>query len=127
MIDLNWGDTQHNILIWTFSSPWSFEEFYGAKREAEVMIDSVEGWVDSIMFVAGGLTFPPAALWHLRKIVAHKHPRHRYVVLIGAKTLVPAILNVLAESIPGFGAQYHFATTQHEAIKLINTLRMRSN
>lgn len=122
MINVKWDDTKPQIIIWEFTAPWDFDEFYTAQQHANLLIDTIDGAVDSIFLVAGSLSIPPAAVSHLRTIILHGHPRHRYAVIVGAKLLVPALMNVLAELIPGFTIQYRLADSRQDAYAVLEQL-----
>ncbi len=112
MIEIKWSQQASNTVVWTFTAPWTFEEFYDTKLRVDAMIDSVEGIVDSIFLTTPEQKLPPRAVTHLRNIVAQQHKRHRYIVVVGAKTFLSTLINVITKLVPNADLQFHFVCNQ---------------
>ena len=127
MIDVNWNDSANNIVVWKFTAPWTFPEFYAAQKEVDAMIDTVEGYVDSIFLTSLEQKIPLYGLTHLRKIIAQQHKRHRYTVIVGARTFLSSLLKLISEYVPNFKSQLHFAASQADALSLLSKIRASQN
>lgn len=127
MITVEWVDAEPNIIIWRFTAPWSFDEFYRANEEVNSMIDSVEGHVDCIFVPSKGQAIPPQTLSHLRRLILMKHRRLRYMVILSPRVYLAALLNTLGELIVGFDVHIRIADTEDHAIQLIKELRTTSD
>lgn len=119
MINVQWSKIEKNVIIWKFNPPWTFEDFDAARAESYAMIDSAEGNVDIIFLTSEAQYIPPGTIAYLRKNVIHHHPRHGYIVVVGAKTHLMTLLNCLTELVPGFANYLRFARTQTEAYVVI--------
>ena len=100
MIAVEWSLEEPNVVIWKFTTPWTFNEFHAAKERVDAMIDGVEGLVDSIFLTTAEQRIPPSAVAHLRKIIEHQHKRHRYIVVVGAKSFLVTIIGIINQLFP---------------------------
>lgn len=123
MINVNWDNHDHNILVWKFITPWTFEEFFAAQKQANVMVDSVEGHVDSIFLTTTEQKLPVYGLSQVRKIITQQHPRHRYIVVVGANAFLAALLKVLTELVPNLRTNLYYVRSQDEAYTVIDKKR----
>ena len=119
MIEVNWGNPEKNIVIWEFFSPWTWNEFYDAKKQVDVMIDAVSGVVDSIFLTTVDQKIPPNAIGNFQNIIGNRHERHDLIVLVGSKSFLSALLNVVVKWIPGASSQFRYVHSQEEAYNII--------
>ena len=124
MIKIQWSDTQQNIVIWTFSDQWTWNDFYTAQNEVQNRINKVNGIVDSIFITPQQQKVPSSAISHFRKIITKRHNRHDMLVVVGSSMFLSALLNMVIKFIPSASHQFHFVSTQDEAYKIIEQTRL---
>lgn len=125
MITVHWSSETTNVVIWTFTAPWTFEEFYKAKNHVDMMIDTVEGYVDSIFIPSKGQPIPHGSLTHLRNLIINRHERHRYLVIVGPRVFLVTLLNILTELIVGLDLHLRTAKTESQAYQIIEQQRTK--
>lgn len=123
MITVHWATETTNIIKWTFTAPWTFDEFRAAQQQTNALIDGVEGYVDCLFITSAEQFIPLRAITNLRSIISIRHPRQRYAVFVGAKTYLVTLMTSLTELIPNFESYLRFVGTEAEAYTLIAKLR----
>jgi hypothetical protein len=106
---------------------WTFDEFYASQKQVNAMIDTVEGDVDIIFVASAEQKIPAYGLSHMRKLVALRHGRHRYTVVVGAWSFLISLLKVITEFVPDFKPQLYYAPSLAEAYRLISEMRELQN
>lgn len=124
MVEVKWGNPEKDIVIWTFTPPWTFDEFHIAQKQADIMTDSVNRYVDSIFLTTQYQKIPKNGVTHLRKIVATSHIHQRFTIVVGADIFTTILVNDIAELVPGFKDYLFFARTQSEALSILDNLRL---
>lgn len=125
MIRTEWENPEKTFIIWKFTAPWMFGEFHAAEKQVNMMIDSVEGLVDSIFIPSSGQPIPANSLRHPQTLITHKHKRHGYIVIVGARVFVATLLNTLCELVPGMGIHLRVAKSQTEVQQILVSLRQK--
>lgn len=125
MIEVRWSNDEKHTVIWKFSVPWNWNEFYAAQKQVDAMIDSVDGLVDSIFIVTLAQRLPAGGPTHLRKIIAQRHKRHDMIVMVGTNSFLTSILRVITLVLPGFKRQLNYVTSIEEAEALLKDVRAR--
>ncbi|MCL4250198.1 MAG: hypothetical protein KJ065_18765 [Anaerolineae bacterium] len=125
MIEVKWDNPEKNIVVWKFSSPWTWEEFFAAKNEVDTMIDGVDGIVDSIFLTSEAQSIPSNAIATFRNILAKRHPRHDSIVLVGAKDFLTKLLNLVIQFLPDARHQVYFVSLQTDAYHVIEQARQQ--
>lgn len=125
MIVVEWANTEKNIVIWRFPSQWSWDDFYAAKKEVDIMIDGVEGIVDSIFLTSKEQKIPSGAIAHLKNIITQRHERHEMIILVGSKMFLSALLNLILKFVPSVQTQLHYVITDAEAYAIIEEAQQR--
>ena len=123
MIEVGWDNTEKNIIIWTFSAPWTWDEFYDIQSKQHSMIDEVTGIVDSIFITSTEQNIPFSAFTHLREIMAKSHDRDGIFVVVGARPFLATLLNIVAQMLPNFTSRIILVGDKAEAYRLIAKVR----
>jgi hypothetical protein len=119
MIQVEWGNSEKTVVLWRFSYPWAWTEFYAAKAAVDAMIDSVSGMVDSIFLTSEEQRIPKDAIIHFRNIIGQQHPRSHRIVVVGAKPRLAMLVNVILSLIPKARDQFRYVTSLDEAYALL--------
>ncbi len=120
MVEVEWTNSDKNILQWRFTVPWTWSEFFTTQAQANAMMDEVPGTVDHIFATANIQTLPANAIMNLRQVIANKHERNGLVVLVGARTLVVSLLTIIVNAVPGLNLDLRYVKTEEEALELIH-------
>lgn len=123
MITVEWGNTDHDLVVWKFTTPWTFEEFSRAQQVMYDMVAETNGKVDAIFLTSTEQQIPQGAISYLRKVIFKYHPQLNYVIVVGAQTYLLSLLHSLSEMIPGLHHHLMQARSLHEALHLIEKLR----
>jgi hypothetical protein len=125
MIQVQWANPEKTIVLWEFTSQWTWNDFFAAKKEVDVMIDSIEGIVDSIFLTSADQKIPSNAIANFRSIIAKRHHRHDLIVLVGSKKFLTSLLQTVINFMPGIHHQIHFVNSQVEAYNVIEQAQQR--
>ena len=125
MVEVYWANPEKNILLWIFPPRWTWTEFFTAKKQADAMIDNVEGIVDSIFLVPKELIIPSNAIPNLRSLIANRHKRHDLVIVVGSTSFLTALLNLILQNVPNAKHQFRFVQDQAEAYRVIEENQQR--
>jgi len=119
MIQVEWGNVEKSVVLWKFSYPWVWEDFYSAQRTVDAMMNSVTGYVDNIFLTTEEQRIPKDAIMHFRNIVKQQHPRSNRIVVVGAKPRLAMLLNVIFGLIPSARLQFRYVTSLDAAYALL--------
>jgi hypothetical protein len=125
VINVEWDNYEKTIIIWTFSSPWTWVEFWDTKNEVHAMIESVSHFVDIIVLTSVEQNLPPNAISNIRGIFRNRHERGGLMVVVGAKKFLSIIVNLIVKFLPNADAQLQFADTREKAYDLIAEIKAR--
>ncbi len=82
-IEVVWDDEAHTVIRHIFSERWTWEEFFAAIDEAQVMIDTAPGPIGVIIDGrAETMQMPPNMLSNGRTVLSRAHPRTKIVVVV---------------------------------------------
>lgn len=87
-INLDWDNTEHTIILITFTQPWTWHDFNNAIEEMIARFDSVNHMVDVIFDIRRGGLPPPNAITHFKKAADIQHPNGRHLVYVAPNVLV---------------------------------------
>ena len=119
MIEVTWANAEKNIVLWKFPSQWMWHDFFAALKDADAMIDGVEGIVDSIFLTPQDQVIPQGGIRNFKLILARRHARHGLIILVDAQTLLVSLLGIVLKLIPNARPQMHFVQSEAEAYALI--------
>ena len=116
-----WEKPRRDIIHFVYRPGWSYEDFEGARRKAQQMLDQVAQSVDliidqqAIRFNQGDFLLHAELLSHVTQ-----HPNIRQVIVLGVpEGLVPLRRVVMSDQ--GLFRNYHFASSMNEAYDLLVT------
>jgi len=118
-IEVRWVDTQQTAMIYNFLDPWTWQDYYTTTTQGRTMLASVNHKVIILINLSETRSIPPGALSHLRRAVSHSHPNRGLVILIGLRSFVQAVANLMNRIYPKIAAQVRFVTTLEEAYAII--------
>ena len=125
VINVKWDSQTEQIVVWQFSSPWTWNEFFAAMKDMNHLIDGVDGIVDTILLTSSEQTIPPSALTNIRNLMTQLHERNDLVVLVGSKAFLTALINHVTSIIPNVKEKYRFAHDVSEAYAIIEQARQQ--
>jgi hypothetical protein len=119
-ISVKWGDSEQTILLWTGESPWTWEELDAAYAELQRSLQSVYHSVD-VLVDARNFGFVPKNMLSMTDTRYSIYPENmKSVVLIGAPSIIKAIIAVMRQMKPSTFSRFQFARNFDEAYQLVN-------
>lgn len=120
-ISLEWGNPDKTILIMTYTSPWTWQEFEQTYRDLTEKMDSLNHKMDLIIDISHGGLPPQGAMLRFKKVTEIHHPCAGEVIFVGPRLLtqmVNSILSVLKSAFWGNmeTAQFHFVSQLESAL-----------
>lgn len=97
-ISLEWSSTDKTILIMTYTTPWTWQEFETAYNKLSEKLNSLTNRCDLIIDIQRGGLPPQGAMLRFKKVAELKHPCAGEVIFVGPRLLtqmVNSIVNVL--------------------------------
>ena len=119
-IQVKWFNTSKTIILQSYHTPWTWDNYHASAKEIDQMLDSVDYPVDLIVDFSDGAVLPAKALSHFRRAVMDIHPNRGLVVMVGMNPYLAALQNVLEQMVPHSAARSRIAETLDEAIAIIN-------
>lgn len=99
-IQLRWDDPDHTILLYTFTPPWQWDEYYRAADSEWDLLDAVNYRVDTILDVSDLDSFPKDAATHFKNAGAHVHRNRGLLLLVGKDQVIMPFCDMLREIYP---------------------------
>lgn len=122
-INVEWGNAERTLLIYTFSAHWEWDEYYEATDRGRDMIASVGHYVDVIFDFDQTRVVPQGALKHFGnsfKGFADAPPNVSRMVVVGATGLLVIIGNVLRNLYPRAASNVFEALTIEQAYNILS-------
>lgn len=119
-----WDDEERRTIRYTATGRWTWDEFYGALEEAQVMMDgSPHTSIDFIVDMRRGNLLPSNALSHFGRLSTHSHPKSGVVVLCGTNAFVKALVNALGKVNGGLLVNLRVSEDLEEARRILTERR----
>ena len=123
MINVNWGNPQQSVLVYSFVTPWTWDEYYSLDNRVRDMLESAQQTVDVILDFSEGRQVPEGALAHLRRLLTSKYPNRGMVYIVGTNTVVETLGNVITTVYPAASQIVRRAKTMDAAYTQISRVR----
>ncbi len=122
-IHVEWDDTEQTIIRYTFSSPWTWNEYRAAIDAAWDLARTVDHPTDTITDMSGSRLWPDGLFTNIRKSVVEIPDTTQTVVLIGGGLFVEMALGVLRRVYTAQKTKFLTAKSLDEARALIRARR----
>ena len=100
-IELAWDNEDQVIIRLTYDRPWTWNDFYTAYDNMDMMINSVSHDV-SLLIDVRKAGFPPSgAPQHFKRVTQTKHPNIRNIVFVGLPLIVRSFLSIVTANQKG--------------------------
>ncbi len=86
-INVQWDNTEQNIVVITFTQPWTWHDFDQAITDMITHFDSVNHPVDVIFDIRKGGFPPPDAITHFKKAAEIQHLNGRRLIYVAPNIL----------------------------------------
>lgn len=93
-IRVEWDDPNQTALRYTYEGSWNWDEFQQARRQARLMLDTVDHKVDVIIDVVQTGILPNNILSRASSIPRDRHPNEGTVIIVGANPLIRFLYDV---------------------------------
>ena len=122
-IDVNWDDEIHTIIRYTFTSPWTWNDYRQAIDKGWELDKSVDHPTDTITDMSQSRFWPNGIFTNIRKSVVEIPETTQCVVLVGGGLFVDMAISVLRRVYRSPGARFMLAKSVEEARALIRQRR----
>jgi hypothetical protein len=118
-IHVDWDDAEQTIIRYTFSSPWTWNDYRAAIDRAWELAQSVDHPTDTITDMSNSRLWPEGLFTNIRKSVVEIPDTTQSVVLVGGGMFVEMSISVLRRVYRSPGARFLTAHSLDEARQLI--------
>ncbi|MBN1965134.1 MAG: hypothetical protein JW910_10845 [Anaerolineae bacterium] len=118
-IDVQWGNPDRTLVVYTAHGAWEWNDLYDATREAHALLATVNHVVDSIVDVTNAQAFPGGSLWHARRMASARHPNSGRLVYVGGHSFIKAVFDVISRMYRADHPSFLYANTLDEAHALL--------
>jgi hypothetical protein len=122
-ITVAWDDDAHTIIRYTFTSPWTWDEYRAAIDRAWELARAVDHPTDTITDMSRSHLWPENLFRHIRRSVVEIPESTQTIVLVGAGKFVELALEALRRVYGPQGSKFFTAATLDEARELIRRRR----
>ncbi len=99
-IHIEWDNSEKKILVYTFEGVWSLNEFYIAFAQGNLMMDSVNHTVHTILDMRKSGSLPNGFIGTIRTLGAKPHDNLGQMAMIGANGFVQSFINLSRRILP---------------------------
>lgn len=118
-IDVAWDDDTRTIIRYTFSTPWTWNDYRQAIDKGWELDRSIDHPTDTITDMSQSRLFPDGIFTNIRKSVVEIPETTQSVVLVGGGMFVDMAISVLRRVYRSPGARFMIAKSVDEARQLI--------
>jgi hypothetical protein len=93
-IRVEWDDSDQNALRYTYEGSWNWDEFQQARKQARLLLDTVDHKVDVIIDVVQTGILPNNILSRANSIPRERHPNEGTIIIVGASPLIRFLYDV---------------------------------
>ncbi len=87
-IHVTWGNENKTVLINVYEGLWNLDDFYGAVRQTNALLDSVNHKVNIILDVGKSGLFPKGLMSAVRMLSQNPHPNNGMMAMVGCNVFV---------------------------------------
>lgn len=118
-VQVMWGNTEHTILHYQFSDPWTWEDFYSIMQQGKALREAAGlSEVDAVIDMSQVRTLPSGAMTHIRG-ADRSGVNARHLVLVQAGALMRALLTTISRVSPRLANKVKLANSMEEAYALL--------
>jgi hypothetical protein len=125
-IKLWWEDEAQTIFCWHLEGHWTWEEFRARLPLAAAAQRSVDHRVDVLFDMRQTDHLPPAAVHHVRQVLASMPDNVGLLVMVGPNIFVKAALATFSSLYKQSAKKFRLVDTLDEAYELLSALRVSS-
>lgn len=118
-VNLVWEDDTKRVLRFNFEENWTWDEFFVAKKQAYIMIDSIDHKVGVIVDISTLAAFQPNILANSRQALSNKHPNTFVVVIVVARSFARTMISLLYDIIRFSAIRVEIAASLDEARAIV--------
>lgn len=118
-VEVKWLDTEQTVLVYTFSDPWTWDDYYETTAQGRAMLQGVDHVVVTIIDMSGSRALPPGALTHLRRVSTDRRPNPGPIILVGLNRFVRAMSDMLSRIYPLAAQRVRIVATLDEAYAVL--------
>lgn len=93
-IRVEWDDSSQYAVRYVYEGSWNWDEFQQARKQARLLMDTVDHKVDIIIDVVQTGILPNNILSRANSIPRERHPNEGTIIIVGANPLIRFLYDV---------------------------------
>jgi hypothetical protein len=126
-ITIEWASDAKTVILCIYHQDgWTWEDIFVVLDKQRAMIESSPAPVVDVIVDATNSTWLPrggSLLGGVRKLTSSQHPRQGHTIIVGARGMVAAIVDVLLKIIGSKRVEFHLTKTRDQADKVVAELQ----
>ncbi|MFN8379588.1 MAG: hypothetical protein U0452_13050 [Anaerolineae bacterium] len=114
-IDVEWYGHSDRIILMHFHEDFSWDEFYEAKQQADLMMDSVDHNCALVLWFPTKVPPLTNALSNGRAMLSRRHPRSERFIIVSQSSFVRSLGSMLGQIVGPRATLVEVAATPEEA------------
>ena len=120
-INVEWGNSEHSVIIRRFRGKWDWGDFQAASDELNMMLSEVDDPVISILDLSKSAAPPPGVFARAKALMDNIDPAVEMTIVVGINVAVRRVFDIISQV---FNARFAacnaiMVTTMEEAYKVI--------
>lgn len=112
---VDWDTPEKHAVLFNFTNPWTWTEFYVARPQGDVLAESVDHPVAAIILLPHPLQLPPGAMTQGRKIAMTRHNKFVVSIVVTDNVLVKTMFPLFARINQEIADSYRLVRSLEEA------------
>ena len=125
-VRVDWDDHEHSILLYTFSSIWTWDELYDAVNKGLELAATVPHKIDSIIDFQNSRGVPPKAFSQVSRITSLPYDQSGLVIIAGGGTIFLSLFNLFSIIAGSLASKYCWVSDLDKAYKVLAERRKAS-
>jgi hypothetical protein len=114
-VRIEWDNPEQTVLLAHYEGHWTWEEFYQAAKECQVLSATVPHKVYIIANMVNGVMPQGEPFGYNKEETGHLSAKIGFVVMVSGSRFIQLLMNISARMIPKWRGKYHAAATIEEA------------
>lgn len=123
-VSVEWDDNLPDVMVMTFVSPWTWEEYYITDDKfSDMLAEPAPKRVDVIVNFTAGTVVPAGVFSHFQRSSQTTHPSIHMIIIVGVNDLLRSVLSVICRLFPHIKRRLKFASSIDDARASISASR----
>ncbi|MEO8609147.1 MAG: hypothetical protein ABI690_14755 [Chloroflexota bacterium] len=124
-VEFVWDNAEKTIFRYIFDPGWTWEAFFAAKKEANVIMDMVGHKFGVILHLPSDNVIPPDVIANTRNGLRNKHPNTAVIVVVSERPFVRTMVGTIRALPPLTNTGIETASDLDEAYAIVHEILSR--